>query len=151
MPRPTKPVETLKAHRSKDEKLIRLEQEKILKLDRADLLPPTWMEEDITAYKEYVRVVENTAKIGILDNLDASVLTIYAQAYSDYIKHTLAIREEGSVIGDKLSPHVTAQNKCAEQIFKCSTKLGLATTDRLKLIVPERKDKEVNKYIKYCK
>ena len=48
-----------------------------------------------------------------------------------------------------MNPAVNVQVKAAELIAKMSTKLGLATTDRLKLIVPTKEEKKVNKFLKY--
>lgn len=46
------------------------------------------------------------------------------------------------------SPYVNIADKAAAMIMRCSSKLGLATTDRLKLIIPEKEEKPANKFIK---
>lgn len=79
-------------------------------------------------------------------------------AYSRYIEATKFINENG-ITGDRetkygiqevVSPYVLAQEKYVKQIMQCSTKLGLATTDRLKLIVPCEEMPATNKYLKYA-
>ncbi len=137
----------------KKEKAKREEQEKKIKLDREDLTKvPEWMQDDLLAHNEFVRVVNAATKIDLWDNLDLSILAIYCKAYSGYIAVTKLIDENGYTVpgkeSDKISPYVTAQNRYVEQILKCSSKLGLATTDRLKLIVPEG-DTPENKFNKY--
>ena len=53
---------------------------------------------------------------------------------------------------ETVSPWVSAQEKYAKQIMQCSSKLGLATTDRLKLIVPTKEEEQpINRYLKYAK
>lgn len=156
MPRPRKTTNVTKKHLTKQEKKIRQEQEKKIKLDREELYEkvPALVKEDLLAYNEFIRIVNQAEKIDLWDNLDLSILTIYCKAYSNYIAVTEKIKEEGYVAetkdGYKISPYVTAQQKFIEQILKCSSKLGLATTDRLKLIVPEPEKKE-NKFAKYIK
>lgn len=156
MARPRKTTSTTKKHLTKNEVKERLNIEKKLKLERDDLKVPGWLQDDLIAHNEFVRVVNEAGKIDLLDNLDLSILSIYCKAYSSYVELTLHIDDHGYTgIGEngfeKISPYVTAQHKYVEQIFKCSSKLGLATTDRLKLIVPGSEEKSVNKYLKYVK
>jgi P27 family predicted phage terminase small subunit len=151
--KPRQSVATTKKHLTKLEQKNISKQEEKLKLARDDLCVPSWLEEDSIAKEEFIRVAVETETIGILDNLDLSILAIYCKAYSSYVECTAKIDKYGHVIqsksGKTLSPYVTAQSKYAEQIFKCSSKLGLATTDRLKLVVPEGVQGEVNKFLKY--
>lgn len=155
MPKPRKTTETTVKHLTKDEIKERSRIEKKLKIDREGLQVPGWLQDDLIAYNEFVRVVNEVNKIDILDNLDLSILSMYCKAYSSYIDCTTMIGKTGYTINTKggkvVSPYVTAQNKYAEQILKCSSKLGLATTDRLKLVVPNAEETPVNKYLKYAK
>lgn len=156
MPRPRKTTSTTKKHLTKAEITNISRQEKRLKLDRDDLVVPGWLQDDLLANNEFIRVVNEAACIDLLDNLDLSILAIYCKAYSSYIECTRMISENGYTgVGkdglEKISPYVTAQIKYTETIFKCSSKLGLATTDRLKLIVPNDNESETNKYLKYVK
>lgn len=152
MGRQRKTTSTTKKHLTKKEKDQRANQEKKVKLDRDGLKVPDWMQNDLLARNEFIRVVDAASKIDLWDNLDLSIIAIYCKAYSGYITVTRLIDENGFVVqgkdSEKISPYVTAQNRYVEQIFKCSAKLGLATTDRLKLIVPEGESKE-NKFTKY--
>lgn len=152
MGRQRKTTSTTKKHLTKKEKDQRANQEKKVKLDRDGLKVPDWMQNDLLARNEFIRVVDAASKIDLWDNLDLSIIAIYCKAYSSYITVTKLIDEKGYVVqgkdSEKISPYVTAQNRYVEQIFKCSAKLGLATTDRLKLIVPEGESKE-NKFTKY--
>ena len=134
----------------------KLTQEEKLKLSRKGLTPPSWL--DAFAAEEFSRVVDEAGNINLLDNLDLSILAVYSNAYSRYIEATKFINENG-ITGDRetkygiqevVSPYVLAQEKYVKQIMQCSTKLGLATTDRLKLIVPCEEMPATNKYLKYA-
>lgn len=153
MGRNRKTTSTTKKHLTKKEINQRENQESKIKLDREDLAKvPEWMQNDLLARNEFIRVVDAATKINLWDNLDLSILAIYCKAYSGYITVTELIDKNGYTVpgkeSEKISPYVTAQNRYVEQILKCSSKLGLATTDRLKLIVPEGENKE-NKFNKY--
>ena len=154
MARPRKTMATTKKHLTKAEIDTISKQEKKLKLDRDELMVPHWLQDDLIAHNEFVRVVNEAGSIDLLDNLDLSIPAIYCKAYSSYVACTHMIDEKGFVGKgkdgfEKISPYVTAQIKYTETIFKCSSKLGLATTDRLKLIVPIKNDEKENKFLKY--
>lgn len=153
MARPRKIVGISTGKISKAAKESRLRQEQELKIDRKTLErgAPEWLSDE--AALEYNRVVDEAAKIDLLDNLDVAALAIYADQFDRYTKASLAIQKDGAVItgksGRMMNPAVNVQVKAAELIAKMSTKLGLATTDRLKLIVPTKEEKKVNKFLKY--
>ena len=86
----------------------------------------------------------------ILNALNLNSDVAYICALACVIGHCYPIFA-GFKGGKAVSPYVTAQNKYAEQILKCSSKLGLATTDRLKLVVPQADEGPENKYLKYAK
>ena len=134
----------------------RQEQEKKLKIDRESLIAPEWLSPN--AKLEFERVVEEASKINILDNLDLSVLAIYCNAYDGYIQTVEILNKEGLIQyketsnGDALAiahPAINTQEKYVKQIMQCSTKLGLATTDRLKLVVPTKEEHKENKFITF--
>lgn len=149
--RPRKIVDISTGKIGKQEKLNRKIQEDAIKLDRVQLEgnAPFWLDE--TAAQEFNRVVAEAKKINLWDNLDLVVLAIYADNYSRYIQALKAIRDYGLTAQSRgaftVSPYVDVADKAATQILKCSTKLGLAVTDRLKLIVPTREEKTVNKFL----
>ncbi|WP_130889855.1 phage terminase small subunit P27 family [Fusobacterium ulcerans] len=128
-------------------------QEEKLKLGREQLKAPEWLR--VEAKEEFERVVEEAEKIDILDNLDLGILAIYCNAYSYYVDVSKLIQENG-YLGmrttkyddyETVHPLLIVQEKYVKQIMQCSTKLGLATTDRLKLIVPTKEDPKENKFI----
>lgn len=113
---------------------------------KCDLKPPTWLDKD--AKKEFKRVVKELqdTELNLLDNLDLSVLAIYTQAYSQYIEITKGLREMGMHLKPK---YYRLQKMQVETIMQCSGKLGLAISDRLRLVVPKGDKKEDNPFLKY--
>ncbi len=114
---------------------------------------PEWLRDE--AKEEFERVVGEAGKVDILDNLDLGILAIYCNAYSCYVDVSKLIQENG-YLGmrtpkyddyETVHPLLIVQEKYVKQIMQCSTKLGLATTDRLKLIVPIKEAPKENKFI----
>lgn len=131
----------------------RQEQEKKLKLGREQLEAPEWLSEE--GKEEFERVVAEAATINLLDNLDLGFLAIYCNAYACYQEVTRMIVSSGYLgkrttandIYETVHPLLVVQEKYIKQIMQCSTKLGLATTDRLKLIIPTKEEAKENKFI----
>ena len=133
----------------------RAEAEQKLKVGRDQLTAPEWL--DDIARAEFDRVVREAASINLLDNLDLGFLAIYANAWSGYsrmvqyiqVHSEIASRESANDTYDVLSPYMRAEEKYIAQIMQCSSKLGLSTSDRLKLVVPVKHEDKINKYLKY--
>lgn len=117
------------------------------KMDRTitdkELTPPAFL--DAEARQEFSRVVNAYKEIGTLDALDLSVLAVYAEAWSEYTKLAGIISRYGSVLTKRRvtgkvdiqpNPALAAQTEMVKRIMQCSLKLGLATTDRMRLIIP---------------
>ena len=152
MARPRKTTATSTGKIGKEKIKERQEQENKIKLDNKNLKAPAYLSE--TAKIEFTRVVEEASKIDTLDNLDLSIRAIYSSAYAQYLEITEEIQNMGQgfryvTADNKISPLINAQDKIIKQIMTCSSKLGLATTDRLKLIVPKKEESETNKYLRY--
>ncbi|HII4449391.1 TPA: phage terminase small subunit P27 family [Clostridium perfringens] len=143
-----------KAHLTKEEIKARKDLESKLKTDREQLIaPPKWL--STAAKKEFTRVVNELARLDLVDNLDLTMLGIYCDAYSKYVELNKVIKKEGLTIqhtnkagetNTVISPNVQIQQKYIDVIMKCSTKLGLSISDRLKLIIPKMNEKPVNKF-----
>jgi P27 family predicted phage terminase small subunit len=140
----------------KDVKLQRQIQESKIKIDRAELESniPEWLTDE--AREEYCRVVREAGKVPFLDNLDLHFVAMYADAYHRYIEAAKQLNKSGVVIetekGPQPSPFISVLKKAEDTIFKCSSRLGLATTDRLRLIVPTKaEERKENKFLKYLK
>lgn len=157
MGRPRKVIDISSGKIGKENIKNRQEAEKKLKAERNDLIAPDWL--SYNAKIEFERVVSECDKINILDNLDLGVLAIYCNAYDGYIEATKKLEVEG-VVKKKMTktgeiefinPLVNVQEKYVKYIMQSSSKLGLATTDRLKLVVPVKEEKPENKFITMLK
>ena len=152
-------MEGNKKHLSRADKQNRKDAEQKLKIDREALKAPDWL--DDVAKAEFERIVAETAKADMLDNLDLGVVAIYADSWARYIELSEQIQEEGTVVTltgsrgqtyTKVHPAVIAQQTYVDRIYKASTKLGMACTDRLKLTVAHTKEeKPENRFEKYFK
>lgn len=152
--RPRKIVDISTGKIGKKKRINRKIQEEKLRLERDQLESgaPAWLSP--FAAEEYMRVVQEAGKVNLLDNLDLAVLAIYADNYDRYIDASRVLQCRGlTVMGkheEKPSPYIKIANDAAVQIQRCSTKLGLAATDRLKLIVPtQAEEKPVNKFLRF--
>ena len=157
MATPRKSVDQSTGKIGRQKRINRKRQEEKLKLPRGDLetAPPAWLVPEAAA--EYERVVRHAGEIGLLDNLDYSCLAVYAAAFAQFSDAHRHMAEDGYVItndkGTEIpSPWVGVADKASNQIMKCSSKLGLAVTDRLKLVVPESDavmENPVDKWLKF--
>ena len=151
--RPRKIVGISTGKIGKEKRINRKIQEEKLRLDRDQLEAgaPPWLSP--LAQEEYMRVVQEAGKIRLLDNLDLAVLAIYADNYDRYVQASSVLKENGLTVegkkGEMPSPYIKIAGEAAMQIQRCSTKLGLAATDRLKLIVPTEEEKSVNKFLRF--
>ena len=152
--RPRKVVGVSTGKIGKEKRLNRKIQESKIRVDRLQLEEgaPDWLSPE--AAEEYMRIVHEAGKINLLDNVDLAFLAIYADNYDRYTKASAALQKEGLTVmtenGEFPSPYIKIASDAATQIHRCSTKLGLAATDRLKLIVPTATDdKPMNKFLKY--
>lgn len=135
MPKQRKLVALQSKHLTKKERMERERAETYFKLSRNGLEPPAWLDDD--ARQEFLRIVHETEEIDLLDSGDLACLAVYADSYSRYGRAVL----EGDA---KQLPAI------ARTILQCSARLGLTATDRLRLIIPEKKAPE-NKYLKFLK
>ena len=79
--------------------------------------------------------VKEAAGADFLDNHELSMLAIYADNWAKYIRASEAIQREGltyeTAKGNILqTPYVNIADKAAAMIMRCSSKLGLAKTNR---------------------
>lgn len=144
--RPRKIIQMSTRKISRSDRVERAEQEARLKLGRDELKPPSWL--DAAAKKEFRRCARNFEEIGILDNLDLSTLALYADAYS-HVQQLGKILRGADGAMDKAEAPLRAYEKYAKLMMQCSTKLGIATVDRLKLVTPVEKEKKVNKFVQF--
>ena len=136
MPRIAQPIATQKRHNTRQEIVSREIKEASLKAGRDDLTPPLWLND--AAREVFQRVGVEDGKIGLLDIMDKSVLAVYADAYAQYQEAAQHLKIDGLAPDGKINPFQRVATDAAKIILQCSSKLGLAATDRLKLAVPKQ-------------
>lgn len=158
-----KPLEAQKGHLTKEEKEVKMASEETVKVvNRKKITPPEWL--SLEARKEFNRVVKAFEEIeglnSLLSSLDTVTLAIYADAFFNYKRLTEEIAK-GDVVEEYtnksgatntvINAKVQAQMKYIDVIMKCSSKLGLSVSDRLKLVVPKEEDTKKNKFSRFVK
>ncbi|SFE88129.1 phage terminase small subunit P27 family [Peptostreptococcus sp. D1] len=139
----------------KEKKLQREIAESKLKVKR-DLKAPAWLSKE--AKKEFKRIVVESEPLELIDNMDLSILSIYCDAYSTYVEVTKKINDFGfTIVDDEGNTFVKEETKDlikirkmqVDTIMQCSSKLGLATSDRLRLVIPKSEESTTNPFLKY--
>jgi len=137
-----------KSRLTKKEIEKRVEVENKLKPKKDKVKPPKWL--DSIAKKEFKRIAEELMELDLLTNIDVNALAAYCDAYSDYIKCTQIIREEGLMVEytNKAAetnkvPHplLTKKKQLHEQMKSLASEFGLTPVARAKIALPKEKDK----------
>lgn len=141
MGRPRK--RTTERHISRAEKDARAEDLTV----QGAITAPSFLNKE--AKEEFDRIVKAYEELGTLDTLDTATLAIYAEAWANYTKLAEIIDKYGPVIIKRRvtgkteieqNPALAVQSDYVKRIMQCSLKLGMATTDRLRLAVPKNTD-----------
>lgn len=128
-------------HITKEEARKRLEHEQRMRGSTDKVEPP----EHFTAaqQREFTEIAEQLIELDIFSNLDVDALARYIDARSEYKRVTAAIKKvdlfEDVVMYTKL---VSARDKFSKECRSHASDLGLTITSRLKLVIPETKEKE---------
>lgn len=141
-------------HTSKAFKQSREEGEKRNKVRRDKLAtPPEWLSD--VAQDIYRDLVENADYVELWDDLDITQLSMLAQYVATFQYASIAIAQQGFTIDTftatkipttKVNPMVYVQSDARKAINELSSKLGLSSVDRLRLIAPMPEEKQ-NKFI----
>lgn len=127
---------------TKDEIDKRQKAEESLTFASDNIRPPTWLNAE--AKKVFKKLVKDFESTGLLVNVDSYALSMFCDAYSDYIRFTAIIVEEGDMLeytnkGSETNriPHplFTKKNHAFVQMDKMMGKFGLSPVDRAKLVV----------------
>ncbi|AEH46782.1 phage terminase small subunit P27 family [Parageobacillus thermoglucosidasius] len=138
-----------KSRLTKKEIEQRMEAEERLKPKADKVKPPSWL--DPLAKKEFKRIVSELSELGLITNVDIVALATYCDAYSDYVKCTKLIQEEGMMVEytNKAAetnkvPHplLTKKKQLFEQMKAVASEFGLSPSARAKLAMPKKEEKE---------
>lgn len=107
--------------------------------------PPPWL--DQAALDEYNRIIEIVLASGeSVALVDMAVLASYAQAYSDVMRLTEAVRVEGdTLMNDKgtvyQNPRWAVLQAARNQLMSTAGKLGFSPCDRSRITLPANTQK----------
>ena len=151
MARPRKNVNALQGDYSKEDMQKRIESEKAITGDSDNIIIPKFIEADEIAVNEYVRIVDELKKVGLVTNVDSTMLGIYADRYSKFVESTMCMKNEplvtecfgknGEVI-QNINQYVKVQQQYATMLMKISTLYGLDPASRSKIAHLKPTDKE---------
>jgi P27 family predicted phage terminase small subunit len=142
-----------KSRLTKKEIEQRMEAEERLKPKADKVKPPSWL--DPVAKKEFKRIVSELSELGLITNVDIVALATYCDAYSDYVKCTKMIAEEGLMVEytNKAAetnkvPHplLTKKKQLHEQMKSLAAEFGLTPASRAKLAMPKQEKKEPDEF-----
>lgn len=93
--------------------------------------------------KEYVRLVTELDKMGILSDVDVEILIIYCQLFSEYVELSKFIQENGitgtyysdrGVEQIRIRPEYTARSNVLDKLITITRHLGLSPLSRASLV-----------------
>jgi P27 family predicted phage terminase small subunit len=97
--------------------------------------PPSWM--GVIGKAEFNGIIDEYFNLGILSKLDLPSLSIYCQAYDDYVRLTEFTRENETQTNDKgiesSLPQVILRQKALDTVLKFATQFGLTVIARSKI------------------
>jgi P27 family predicted phage terminase small subunit len=126
----------------------RAEAEAKLKPKSDKVKPPAWL--DKIAKKEFKRIAKELEELDLITNVDINALAAYCDAYSDYVKCTKIIQEEGMMVEytNKAAetnkvPHplLTKKKQLHEQMKALAVEFGLTPSARAKIALPKKEEK----------
>ncbi|WP_445505810.1 phage terminase small subunit P27 family [Niallia sp. 03091] len=153
--RKKKLVDNITGHRTKEEKLEREKEQKLLKgFEPLENSPPSWLDEQ--GKEEFERIVPLLQQLPIAE-LDKTMIALYCNAYSKYITATADVDEHGITIieststGDKKkkNPALVIMSDMGKEIRSIANTLGMTIDGRMRLMVPPKqiiKDDPYNRF-----
>ena len=147
-------LEGNKNRKTKEEINQRLEAEKSLDPGSDKVKPPTWLCKE--AKKEFKFLSEQLKQIKLITNNDIHMLAVYCDAYTDYVKFTKIIDDEGPWIGlavkdedgditwsdKKPHPMLTKKKAAFEIMAKVAGEFGFTPGARAKIAIPKKEEKK---------
>ena len=102
-------------------------------------MPPCPRQLDKAARKEWRRIGKLLMAVRVITELDRAVLTIYSQAWSEYVHACEEIPKQKPVWispkdgQPKLNPWLRVEREACERLMRAIERLGLSPTDRARV------------------
>ena len=102
--------------------------------------------------REWKRVVKAAEGLGLLTQLDRSVMLRYCQAYEEFWLMSIDIEEHGvtqitSTGYEALRPQVTVRNQALARMQKAEAELGMTPSARTRISVAPPKQERANPFL----
>lgn len=110
------------------------------------LQPPTWLVHG-EALREWHRVTQELAEVGLLSAMDQSAIAFYCMAFADWLDAVKILEVEGMITRSKTGvvkqhPAIAIRNEAWRRLMTASQAFGMSPTARTKLGTSTAKDEK---------
>lgn len=117
------------------------------KAKRGYPVKPEHIDADDVASGQWDELCKTLDELGILTTADKSLLALYCQTYSEWMKLQLHVQANGCVLfNDKgnasQSPEAIQVHRYADRLLKMMSELGLTPSARSRVKVPEKSEED---------
>lgn len=100
--------------------------------------------------EEFNEIAEQLVELGIMNNLDVDTLARYIEAKAEYNRLTPIIRKVDPVEETDVYTKLNRTRKqLSDECRSYASDLGLSISSRLKLVVPEKEEKQESKWSRF--
>ena len=98
--------------------------------------PPASMDGEARA--EWDRIAPELAKLGVLSRIDRTMLTLYCEAWADYLDASEKVKTTGKVLKTEAgnfqeNPYFSIKKRCAELCHKFAVEFGMSAASRTRI------------------
>lgn len=140
-------------HLTKEEKEVRQKHEERMKAKTDKIIPPNRL---LKSQKEkFEDIASQLVELDLMDNLDVDTLAMYIETYDNYVRVIRSARKMSAKDLDNNFKEYAAKMRTATQLAdtcrKLASDLGLTISSRLKLVLPEKEEKEESPMAQFLK
>jgi P27 family predicted phage terminase small subunit len=114
---------------------------------------PQSVKDDPVAKQEWGEIVRILADMQILSQADKSLLRLYCETYSRYVRAHDMVRKYGEIIKTpekgypQVSPYMAILNRAQDQLFKLLETMGLTPVARARMAIKDQSKQHLNKWV----
>lgn len=140
-------------HLTKEEIERRKKHEEAMRAGTDKVVPPDRL---LKSQKEkFEELASQLVELGLMDNLDVDALAMYIETYDNYVRVIRSARKMTAKDVDNNFKEYAAKMRTATQLAdtcrKLASDLGLTISSRLKLVIPEKEEKETSPMAEFLK
>lgn len=157
MGRPRQPLSVIQGkgrsnHITKAEAKRRREHEERMKGRTDNIIAPSYLTKK--QKEEFYNIAEQLVELEIFSNLDIDNLARYIDSRDQYIRVTRDLRtmkptkktSKEKISNDEYAKLMRVRNRLFDECRSAASDLGLSISSRLKLVIPEPKEKEKSEF-----